>query len=151
MRFSAAPGIDIDVLPSDYPTGRPARAAFLDEGGDLHVVEASSGEKGPFHPLAEGHLGRDAPLAITLADAGRPVCKLTVVDWASQSSTDLSPTAGWRVPQNAIELDRLGDEEAAPVAISFTLAATSLGRGYDVVGHRDGVYRNRIAVEPLAP
>lgn len=151
VRFSPAPQAAIAVLPSDYPTGRPARAAYLDDRGELHVVEATSGEKGPFHTLAAGQLDRDQPLTLTLLDAGRPVCKLTVVDWASQASTALSPTAGWGLPQNAIELDRLGDADDAPVVITLALAATSLGRGWDAVGHAAGLYRNRVVVEALVP
>ena len=51
--FSPSPDEIIDVLQADYPFGRPARFAFLDDAGQFHVCEASSGEKGPFrgwHP-----------------------------------------------------------------------------------------------------
>jgi len=33
--------------------------------------------------------------------------------------------------------------------IWFTLAGTSVGRGWDTVGHKSGKYRNRVVVEPL--
>ncbi len=149
-RFSPAPDVSIEIVPSDYPAGRPARAAYLDASGVLRVVEASSGEKGPFHVLASGPLDRASPLSLTLFDAELPVCRVTLHDWAAQASTELSPTGGWGFPQNAIELERVGDAANAPVVITFALASTSMGRGWDVVGHAAGVYRNRIAFESLA-
>ena len=45
----------------DYPFGRPARFAYVDEARRFRVVEASSGEKGPFHILAEGRLEPMSP------------------------------------------------------------------------------------------
>jgi hypothetical protein len=118
--------------------------AYLDAEGRFHVVEAKSGEKGPFRELAAGALKRSEPLAITLHDGGDPVCRVVLGDWARQAGTALSPTAGWRLPVNAIEF-RL-TEGAAEIYI--TLAATSVGRGWDSVGHTAGVYRNRMRIEP---
>ena len=51
------------------------------------------------------------------------------------------------MPVNAIELVRGGDADTAPVLISFSLAATNIGRGTASVGHAAGVYRNRITVK----
>ncbi len=72
-------------------------------------------------------------------------------DWSRQLSTTLSPTAGWGVPTNAIEFQRLDTNEDAPAAIWITLAATSVGRGWETVGHSAGTYRNRVLfrVEPF--
>jgi hypothetical protein len=149
LEFSPCPGVAIDVQPFDYPIGRPARFAFLDRTGTFRVVEASSGEKGPFRPLASGRLGRDEPLAITLLDQGRPEGRITLADWAQQAGTALSPTAGWGVPVNAIEFSISGDAPAAPASIFVTLAGTSVGRGWDCVGHSAGTYRNRIRFERM--
>ncbi len=76
---------------------------------------------------------------------GQEVCALTFRDFASQLSTALSPTAGWGVSQNAIEfaLDRPGGTNAT---LWLTLAGTSVGRGWDSVGHAAGCYRNRITI-----
>jgi hypothetical protein len=41
----------------DYPIGRPARFAFVERDRTFRVVEASTGEKGPFRTLARGRLG----------------------------------------------------------------------------------------------
>jgi len=150
LSFSPCPDARIDVLPADYPSGRPARHVYLAEDNSFHVVEARSGEKGPFRPLASGCLGREEALAITVHDDGRPVCRITFSDWAVQCGVALSPTAGWGVPVNAIEFQRLGDESSATVKVWMTLAATSVGRGWDSVGHRPGVYRNRVRLECLA-
>jgi len=47
---------------------------------------------------------------------------------------------------NAIEFSRFeGRHKSA--AIWITLAGTSVGRGWDSVGHARGVYRNRMRIE----
>jgi hypothetical protein len=150
LRFSPCPGVPIEVRPFDYPFGRPARFAFLDEQQMFRVVEATSGEKGPFRTLAEGRLDRDQELTITLEDQGRALARIVLADWAAQVDTTLSPTAGWGVPVNAIEFSLSGDSPGSPASIFVTLAATSVGRGWDCVGHRAGTYRNRIRLEPVS-
>lgn len=147
LAFSPCPDAQLKVLPADYPTGRPARIAYVNSKEEFLVVEAASGEKGPFTTLATGKLRRGDPLRMTFFDESRRVATVTCFDWTSQLSTELSPTAGWGLPQNAIEFVRLGDSEDAPVQIFSTLAATSVGRGWETVGHRAGTYRNRIKIE----
>jgi hypothetical protein len=149
LEFSPCPDVAIDVLPFDYPFGRPARFAFLDRTGTFRVVEASNGEKGPFKLLASGPLRRDQPLEITLLDQGQPEARITLADWAQQAGTALSPSAGWGVPVNAIEFSASGDEPEAPASIFVTLAGTSVGRGWDCVGHAAGTYRNRLRIERI--
>lgn len=152
LSFSPCPDVHLEVLPADYPTGRPARFAYLNEQGEFRVVEATTGEKGPFHLLAAGHLGRDEPLSISFYDNGKLLTTFTLDDWSRQLSTDISPTAGWGVPVNAIEFQRTGKTKDSPINIFFTLAATAVGRGWESVGHRAGVYRNRVSfqLEPNA-
>jgi hypothetical protein len=149
LSFSPTAEKQIDVVPSDYPFGRPARFAYLDDEGTFSIVEASSGEKGPFHTLASGALGRGDPLTITFNDDGKPLASITFDDWSQQASTAPSPTAGWRVPVNAIEFRRIDIRSNSHVLITFTLAATSVGRGWDSVGHRAGTYRNRLRFQFL--
>jgi hypothetical protein len=149
--FSPCPDKPIDVLPTDYPAGRPARFAYLDAAGIFHVVEASSGEKGPFHELASGKLPRDQALEITFLDTNRSIGSVVLADWSAQVSTDLSPTAGWGVPQNSIEFWLGGDNPRSNASLSISLACTSVGRGFDSVGHAAGVYRNRMTVRLLPP
>jgi hypothetical protein len=48
---------------------------------------------------------------------------------------------------NAIEFRRLDDSLTAPVAIWITLAGTSVGRGWETVGHKAGVYRNELVFQ----
>ena len=151
LSFSPCPEARIEVLPTDYPSGRPLRFAYLDATGRFRVVEATSGEKGPFRELASGPLGRGESLAITFHDEGRPVARLELDDWSSQLDTQLSPTAGWLAPVNAIEFFLAGDEPTSTASIYVTLAGTSVGRGWECVGHRAGTYRNRIRVEALEP
>lgn len=150
VAFSPDANQVIDVLPADYPTGRPARFAYLVASGKFHVAEATSGEKGPFRDLASGPLARGEPLEIVIYDAGRPTVAIELADWTSQLSTALSPTAGWGVPVGAIEFLRSGNSEASAVEIYITLAATSVGRGWECVGHRAGVYRNRVRFRSAA-
>ncbi len=146
VSFSSCPDTLIDVLPADYQFGRPARFAYLDTGGQFHVCEATSGEKGPFRKLASGPLQHGEPLTIAIHDNGSRIASITLDDWSAQASTALSPSAGWGVPVNAIEFQRLGDNPTDDVGIWITLAATSVGRGFETVGYRPGTYRNRIAV-----
>ncbi len=148
LDFSPCPGVAIEVRPFDYPFGRPARFAFLDARQMFRIVEATSGEKGPFRTLAEGPLGRDQELTMTLCDEGRALGRIVLGDWSAQADTTLSPTAGWGVPVNAIEFSLSADAPSSPASIFVTLAATSVGRGWDCVGHRPGTYRNRIRLEP---
>ncbi len=103
LAFSPCPDVRVEVLNSDYPVGRPARFAFVEGDRTFRVVEASSGEKGPFRTLARGRLDPDQPLTIVLHDQGRAVARLSLADFAAQADTTLSPTAGWGVPVNAIE------------------------------------------------
>ena len=147
VSFSPCPDARIDVLPSDYPIGRPTRCAYLGADGVFRVVEATSGEKGPFRELAKGPLARTDPLTITLHDDGWPFCTITLDDFAAQASTDLSPTAGWGLPMNAIEFSLSGERATSPASIFVTLAGTSVGRGWDSVGHAAGTYRNRVTIE----
>jgi hypothetical protein len=50
---------------------------------------------------------------------------------------------------NAIEFGRGDARPTAPVSLFITLAGTSVGRGWDSVGHSPGVYRNRMRIELL--
>ena len=144
LAFSPCRESLIEVMPADYPTGRPARFGYVDDTDTFHVVEATSGEKGPFKQLASGPLRLGEPLTIFFYDEGLPIASVTVDDWTSQLSRALSPTAGWGIPANAIEFQRLGSSEDSAVQIWITLAATSVGRGWECVGHRGGIYRNRV-------
>ena len=150
LEFSPCPGAAIEVRPFDYPVGRPARFAFLDEHEIFRVVEAETGEKGPYRLLASGRLERGEPLSITMLDQGTPAGRITLEDWTRQLDTSLSPTAGWGVPVNAIEFSLSGDAPQSSASIFVTLAGTSVGRGWDCVGHAAGTYRNRIRFERLA-
>lgn len=148
VSFSPAPDVRIEVLPSDYPTGRPLRFAYVDADRRFRVVEASDAEKGPFHELASGVLLPTDPLTLTVYDGETPHARITLEDFAAQASTQLSPTAGWGVPENSIELRRWSESPWSTVTLYFTLASTSVGRGWESVGHAPGVYRNRIHVAP---
>jgi hypothetical protein len=148
LQFSPCESVPIEAEPFDYPVGRPVRFAFVEADRTFRVVEASSGEKGPFHTLARGRLSSEQALSITLLDQDRRVGRIELQDWARQADTGLSPTAGWGVPVNAIEFSRSGDSPASPASIFVTLAGTSVGRGWDCVGHAPGTYRNRIRVGP---
>jgi hypothetical protein len=72
------------------------------------------------------------------------IARIELMDWAKQCSTAISPTAGWRVPVNAIEFSRDTADEASVASFFVTLAGTSVGRGFDSVGHAAGTYRSRI-------
>jgi hypothetical protein len=149
LAFSPCPNSKIDVTYYDYPFGRPATFACLGDDGIFRVLRATNSEKGPFTTIASGLLKRGEPLAITLFDEDIPRLRFTFDDWSAQLSTQPSPTAGWGVPVNAIEFSLMYDNPRAPAGIYMTLAATSVGRGFDSVGHAAGTYRNRMHVERL--
>jgi hypothetical protein len=142
VSFSPAPEPRLEAPP---PTAA-ARFAYLDEGGTFHVMQASTGRRGPFVGLAAGRMARSDRLVLTLYDMDRPVFAITFEDWARQASTQPSPTAGFGVTVNSIQLERGGDGDDAPVAITLSLAATTIGRGTQTVGHAAGVYRDRVTV-----
>ena len=148
VAFSPCPDARIEVRPADYPTGRPLRVGVLGDDGVFRVVEASSGEKGPFRTLAAGPLRRGEPLTITLIDGDRPAVRVELLDWSAQAGVQRSPSAGWGLPVNAIEFLLEGDAPDSPAAFFVTLAGTSVGRGWDSVGHREGGYRNRVRIAP---
>jgi hypothetical protein len=149
LSFSPCEDQLIEVTYSQYPTGRPSRFAYFGDDGAFRVVEATSGEKGPFTELARGKLSRHEKLTITFHDGDRPVGRITLVDFAAQASRQLSPCAGWGVPQNAIEFSLEQNCPDSPASIFVTLAGTSVGRGWDSVGHAAGLYRNRLEIERL--
>lgn len=145
LRFSPCRDARIEVLPADYPTGRPARLAYR-TASRFVVAEASTGEKGPFHKLASGSLQAHDPVIIFLEDEEREIGSLRFDDWAVQASIEPSPTEGWGLPQNAIEFQLEGDAPNSAADIWLTLAATAVGRGWDTVGHSAGTYRNRMQI-----
>lgn len=144
VSFSPSPNVRIALKNADYPAGEPSQLAYLDRGGILHVVRAQSAEKGPFTELASGRL--DGPLSMTFYDGAEAFMMLRFEDWAVQASVDPSPTAGWGVPQNAIEFSLLSENARSPASIFISLAGTSVGRGWNSVGHVPGVYRNRMSI-----
>lgn len=151
VSFSPCPDQRIEVKPMDYPAGRPERIAWLASGDLFQVVEAHSGEKGPYRQLATGTLTRQQPLSMTLYDEQTPIYRITFDDFAAQASTQPSPTGGYGAPENAIEFRLEGDDPASIASFIMTLASTSVGSGYDSVGHAAGTYRNRVLIEPLMP
>jgi hypothetical protein len=147
LGFSPCPDTRIDVKYSDYPFGAPARFAYFDASSNrLRVVEATNAEKGPFHELASGPIARGEPLTITLFNEAMPIAAITLHDFTSQASDELSPTAGWRVPANSIVFALSDKSDRSPATIQISLADTGVGRGYDTVGHAAGVYRNRMTI-----
>lgn len=144
--FSPDPAHRVEVMFSEYPVGKPSRFAFVDSERVFHVMQAASGEKGPFTELARGPLPVDAVLGITVFDDDRAIAQIDLADFAAQASTQLSPTAGWGVAENAIEFSLAADRPDASAAVFVTLAGTSVGRGWDSVGHAPGTYRDRISL-----
>lgn len=133
---------------ADYPFGKPARLAYRDLQGQFSVVEASNAEKGPFRTLAKGQLAQKDELALSLYSGDRAQCSIVLEDWASQASTQLSPTAGWGLPENAIAFQLVSRGlEIETAILSVTLSNTSTGRGFDSSGHAAGLYRNKMRIE----
>lgn len=149
VAFSPCPNDRIDITYGEYPDGLPRRCAYLTPGDIFRIVEANSGEKGPFTTLAEGTLHRDEPLKMTFYDEETAICEITFDDFVSQADTTTSPTAGWGLPCNAIEFSLQGDSPTSAAGVFISLSGTSVGRGFDTVGHAPGTYRNRMRVRIL--
>jgi hypothetical protein len=152
LRFSPCPSALIAVTHSDYPSGAPARFAYVDAAHRFHVVQAADAEKGPFASLAEGAFLRDETLGIDLVELDPPesaIARLELSDFENQLSTALSPTAGYGVPVNAIQFGLESTEASSPAHLIFTLAATGVGRGWDSVAHAAGTYTNRMTLRSL--
>jgi hypothetical protein len=147
IAFSPTAEARFAIEPADYPAGRPTQLAWLGDDLVLHVARAHDAEKGPFDEIARGRLLRDETLVIEIRPTDAPTtgCRFAFKDWASQVSTEPSPTAGCGVPQNSIQFFSRGGESY----VILTLAETGPGRGYDSVGHAEGTYRNRLRVEPI--
>lgn len=154
ISFSPCPGAVVDFVHADYPSGAPARFAYLDEASTFRVVQASSAEKGPFTVLTQGPLRRGEPLSIRLLELGngepRPLFEIKFEDWSDELSTALSPTAGFGVPENAIEFGLASPVTTSEAYVILNLAGTSIGRGFDSVGHAAGRYENRVTVRTFA-
>jgi hypothetical protein len=148
ISFSPCPTM-VEITPSDYPFGRPVRLAYLDAERILRVVEAHNAEKGPFKTLAEGTLNQGESLSMAIYDGKNAVFRVTFYDWAKQTSRQLSPTAGWGLPENAIQFSLHEKSSGNEGFIVITLASTSVGRGFDSVGHAAGIYQNNMTVERL--
>lgn len=125
----------------------PSRFAYVDAAGMFHVVEGRGVGKGPYTDVATGKLGPNDALTITLYDGDTLLFALRFDDWAKQAATAPSPTAGWGVPQNVIQMMRSGAAADAPALITLSLASTAIGRSTQSVGYAPGVYRNRLRVE----
>lgn len=145
VAFSPCPRERIDFTPFQIRGDDPGRSAHLAADGMFRVVQARRAEKGPFTTLAEGKLARDQALTMTFYDEDVPLFEVTLLDWAAQAGTQISPTAGYGLPVNAIEFSLDGATERSAAGMWITLGATSVGRGWDSVGHSAGTYRNRIA------
>jgi hypothetical protein len=151
VSFSPCPAARVEFKPFSIRGDAPSRAAYLDADGTFRVVQARQAEKGPFTTLAEGKMSRADPLTMTLYDQDRAVFEVTLRDWAAQAGVQLSPTAGYGLPVNAIEFSIDGESDRSSAGMWITLAATSVGRGWDSVGHAAGTYRNRVRVGIVAP
>jgi hypothetical protein len=92
--------------------------------GRTEFLRASRLEKGPFETLGSWDL-RDPVLTIE-------GWKIQVRGWAEQGSPAASPTAGWGVSQAALE--------RAGRTYLWSLASTSIGRGWHAVRTAPGVY-----------
>ena len=91
----------------------PARFAYVDAKRQIPRDAGGGSGRGPFSELAAGRLKRGDPIVRTIYDEDKPAFRVTLDDWSAQVSTQLSPTAGYGVPVNAITMARGGDPETS--------------------------------------
>jgi hypothetical protein len=117
--------ISVDGMPWSSGHGASGPVEFLAfRKGRLELLRTADGEGGPFS-------------VVRAWDPRDPVVesegwKAQVLGWAAQASLEESPTAGWGVSQGAIE--RVGS------LIIWSLASTSIGRGFHTVRTGAGTY-----------
>ncbi len=151
-QIEGTPGLRITLSPCPThalePLSRQGRGqfAFLDAAGEFVIVRAASAEKGPFEELCRVALPPEQSIDVVIHDENRPVGRIRLMDWTAQADLGPSPTAGWDVAANAIELWRISPTS---VYLSVSLSATSIGRGWHSVGHGPGTYRNRVELSSL--
>lgn len=147
VQFPAAAGT-FELLPFDYPKGRPARFAYLSAQEQLVVAQAADAEKGPFRTLSSGALKRGAPLDVVITDGALPLCRVSFLDFTAQADVTSSPTAGDGVPTNVVQFGvPMFPVEGKPW-LHLSLAESGIGAGRDAVTHAAGVYRNRVVISP---
>jgi hypothetical protein len=124
MQLDCAGEAAVEGIPwrLDHLHERSEFVAF--RNGRMEFLRASSREKGPFETLGSWEI-RDPQLTID-------GWKIRVLGWAQQGSHEASPTAGWGVSQAALE--RVGS------TYFWSLASTSIGRGWHTVRTAPGVY-----------
>lgn len=142
LRCSAIDQLDLPLEP-----GQAQRFLALEPTGHLAAWRCAEREKGPFRQLGSGQTGDHVWL--TLCDNGVPFIRFDVSDWLAQASTAISPTAGVPVPEHALECLVTGRQSGSTVLLWFSFAATSLGKGFQTVGHASGTYRMNVVVETL--
>jgi hypothetical protein len=135
MTVEAAGPVRVEGVawPDSGPDDRPSFLAF--RGSSLELLRAAHQEKGPFETLASW-TPRDP--AITMG-----AWRVQVRGWAEQASREPSPTAGWGVSQGAVEY--WGD------TLIWSLASTSIGRGWHAVRTAQGFYLLEAVISPAAP
>lgn len=156
IEIRGAPNLSLSLASPDSPrvpfprspqrASEPATAVSLSEG-TLRLVRGTRDEKGPWTTVATTPL-LDGVVRLWLYEGAVPLAEIALPDYAMHASREPSPTAGWGLPQNAIEFRGAGPrDDVARIWVSY--AATSLGRGYDTVGYPAGSYRSRVEVRRL--
>lgn len=108
-----------------HPVAAVGRGEFVAfRNGRLALLRTAMAEKGPFETIATWEA------ADPTVQAGR--WQIEVRGWAAQVSRAPSPTAGWGVSQGAIEY--IGS------TLFWSVASTSVGRGWDTVATAPGTY-----------
>jgi hypothetical protein len=132
FQLALAGQASVNGVPWSLGNSDPRSEFIAVRQGRTELLRASSGEKGPFEVLGSW-------------PAGDPVLNIDgwsvqLLGWADQGSHEPSPTAGWGVSQAAIE--RAGS------AYFWSLASTSIGRGWHTVRTAPGVYVLEAVVTP---
>lgn len=144
----AEPGAPLTpIAPLDLVGGMPAAAVYLGPYERVHLVRGAANDKGPWTHLASAPM-EDGDLRLWIHEGTRRIAEIELPAFAAQASTAPSPTAGWGLPQNAIEFRGASEPDGA-AQLWVSPAATSLGRGFQTVGYRRGTYRSAVRIRPM--
>jgi hypothetical protein len=111
-------------LPSDYGADRSGDFLVLRDSG-MELLRPAHDEKGPYETIMKWNM-QFAPAFHWDSE------EVTIRGWHVGASRAESPTAGWGVPQGAIE--RVDND------VVVSLAATAVGRGWHTVRTAPGTY-----------
>lgn len=143
LRFGLGSGLEVEP-PEGRPGSTPARAELLvtDDGEVVRALRARRRDEGPFDTVEAG------PWADWFTVEGlRDRFIVVAPDWEQQASRAPSRSAGHGLPENGLVYWR----DAGGLNVVMDVVGTRVGPGRLSTELPAGIYRDRLALQALAP